>query len=94
MTGGGVDESWKFATKYSWKHRGREADADRVVEDITAFRDFFPEYGQLPLVGILASFAVDDSVLNYPEKQGFLVLAVGDELMEINNRPGSEPRRW
>jgi hypothetical protein len=92
MTGGGVGESWKFATKYSWKHRG--ADADRVVEDIAAFRDFFPEYGQLPLVGILASLAVDDSVLNYPEKQGFLVLAVGDELMAIKNRPGFEPRRW
>jgi hypothetical protein len=45
-------------------------------------------------VGILASLAVDDSVLSYAEKQGFLVLAVGDELMEIKNRPDFEPKRW
>jgi hypothetical protein len=45
-------------------------------------------------VGILASLAVDDSVLSYAEKQGFFVLAVGDELMEIKNRPDFEPKRW
>ena len=45
-------------------------------------------------MGIPASLAVDDSVLNYAEKQGFLVLAVGDELMEIKNRPDFEPKRW
>jgi hypothetical protein len=72
----------------------RSADVDRFVEDIAAFREFFPEYNVLPLVGILASLAVDDSVLNYSEKQGFLVLAVGDELMEIKNRPDFEPKRW
>jgi hypothetical protein len=72
----------------------RSADVDRFEEDIAAFREFFPEYAALPLVGILASLAVDDSVLGYAEKQGFLVLAVGDELMEIKNRPGFEPKRW
>jgi len=72
----------------------RSADVDRFVEDIAAFREFFPEYDDLPLVGILASLAVDDSVRNYAEKQGFLVLAVGDELMEIKNRPDFEPKRW
>ena len=72
----------------------RSADVDRFVEDIAVFREFFPEYNVLPLVGILASLAVDDSVLNYSEEQGFLVLAVGDELMEIKNRPDFEPKRW
>jgi predicted RNase H-like nuclease (RuvC/YqgF family) len=72
----------------------RSADVDRFVEDIAAFREFFPEYADLPLVGILASLAVDEGVLSYAEKQGFLVLAVGDELMEVKNRPGFEPKRW
>jgi len=72
----------------------RSADVDRFVEDIAAFREFFREYGDLPLVGILAGLAVDDSVLGYAEKHGFLVLAVGDELMEIKNRPDFEPKRW
>jgi len=48
----------------------------------------------LPLVGILASLAVDESVLGYAEKLGFLVLAVDDKLMEIKNRPDFEPKRW
>lgn len=52
------------------------------------------EYDALPLVGILASLAVDDSVLNYAERRGFFVMAVGDELMEIKNRPDFEPKRW
>ena len=35
-----------------------------------------------------------EGVLNYAEKVGFLVLAVGDEVMAMKNRPGFEPRRW
>ena len=72
----------------------RSADVERFVEDIAVFREFFPEYAALPLVGILASLAVDESVLTYAEATGFLVLAVGDQLMEIKNRPEFEPKRW
>ncbi len=72
----------------------RIADIDSFVADIAAFRSFFPEHDALPLVGILASLAVEKSVLAYAEKQGFLVLAVGDELMEIKNRPDFEPKHW
>jgi len=70
------------------------AHVDRFIEDIGAFREFFPEYQELPIVGILATLAVDDSVLNYAEKTGFLVLAVGDQLMEVKNRLGFAPKRW
>jgi hypothetical protein len=72
----------------------RSADIDAFVSEIATFRDYFPEYRDLPLVGILATLAVEESVLSYAEKQGFLVLAVGDEVMEVKNRPGFEPRRW
>ena len=72
----------------------RSADVDSFVTDIGVFREFFPEYGALPVVGILASLAVEDSVLAYAEKQGFLVLAVGDQLMDVQNHPGFEPKRW
>ena len=72
----------------------RSADVDRFVEDIAVFRAFFPEYQHLPLVGILASLAVDVDVLAHAERTGFIVLAVGDELMEVKNRPDFEPRRW
>ena len=72
----------------------RVADVDGFVADIAEFRAFFPEHDALPLVGILASLGVEKSVLAYAEKQGFLVLAVGDDLMEVKNRPGFEPKRW
>jgi len=40
------------------------AAVDSFVADIAAFRDFFPEYRHLPVVGILATLAVEESVLN------------------------------
>lgn len=78
------------STKATWT----SADVDRFVDDIPVFREFFPEYRELPVVGILAMLAVEDSVLNYAMKSGFLVLAVGDELMEVKNPPGFQPKRW
>ncbi|MCB2264232.1 MAG: hypothetical protein LGR52_15030, partial [Candidatus Thiosymbion ectosymbiont of Robbea hypermnestra] len=72
----------------------RRADVESFVADIAAFRTFFPEHKALPVVGILASLFVEENVLTYAERQGFLVLAVGDEIMEIKNRPGFEPKRW
>jgi hypothetical protein len=72
----------------------RSADVDSFIADIAAFREFFPEYAGLPLIGILASLAVDESVLAYAEKQGFFVLAVGEQLMDVQNHPGFEPKRW
>jgi hypothetical protein len=72
----------------------RSADVDRFIDDIAAFREFFPEYSDRPLIGILASLDVDASVLAYAETQGFLVTAIGDQLMELKNSPGFEPKRW
>jgi hypothetical protein len=69
-------------------------DVDAFITEIASFRECFPEYRDLPLVGILATLAVEENVLSYAEKQGFLVLAVGDEIMEVKNRPGFEPKRW
>jgi hypothetical protein len=73
----------------------KSAAVDRFVEEeIPAFREFFPEYAGLPLVGILASLAAEDSVVRYAEKKGLIVLATGDELMEVKNSPGFEPKPW
>jgi len=72
----------------------RSADVATFIEEIGTFREFFPEYREIPVVGILATLAVDESVLNYAARTGFLVTAVGDELMELQNRPGFQPKRW
>ena len=78
----------------STKSSLHSADVDAFVKEIAVFREFFPEYGNRPVVGILATLAVEQSVLNYAEKQGFLVSAVGDQLMELQNQPGFAPKRW
>ncbi len=83
-----------LAAVNSTKATLRSADVDHMVDEIAAFREFLPERARLPVVGILATLAVDESVLNYAERLGFLVLAVGDQVMEVKNRPGFEPKRW
>ena len=72
----------------------RSADVDRMLTEIEALREFFPGYRETPVIGILATLAAEDSVVRYATKLGFLVLAVGDELMEVQNPAGFEPRRW
>jgi len=64
------------------------------IEDIQGFRDFFPEYEKNKVVGILAGLYVDEGVIKYAEKAGFLVLAIGDALMEIKNTKGFKPKEW
>jgi len=83
-----------LAALNSTKATLRSADVDRLVDDIAAFRKLLPAHAHLPVVGILATLSVDESVLNYAERMGFLVLAVGDQVMEVKNRPGFVPKRW
>ena len=64
------------------------------IEDIQEFRDFFPEYEGKKIIGILASLYVDESVIKYAEKAGFLVFAVGEALMEVKNTKGFKPKEW
>jgi hypothetical protein len=69
----------------------RSSDVDGFLTEIATFRAYFPEYRTLPLVGILTTLAVEESVLSYAEKQGFLVLAVGDEVIEVKDQALSKP---
>lgn len=64
------------------------------IKEIPRFRQFFPEYAERKLIGILASLYIDESVVKYAERKGFLVLGVGIELMEIKNTPGFTPKEW
>ena len=67
---------------------------DEFITEINEFRDFFPEYREYRIIGILASLSIDDSMKNYAEKKGFYVTAVGDTLMDIRNTPGFKPVEW
>jgi hypothetical protein len=69
-------------------------DVERFIQDIGRFREAFPEHAARPLVGVLAMLSVETSVLAYAERTGFLVLGVGDQLMEVKNGAGFVPKRW
>ena len=64
------------------------------VKDIQEFRDFFPEYEKNKVIGILASLYLEEGVIKHAEKAGFLVLAIGDALMEVKNTKGFKPKEW
>ncbi len=78
----------------STKSKLKIKDVDDFVNDILEFREFYPEYGDKKLIGVLATLRIDENVLRYAEKTGFLVLAVGAELMEVKNTKGFKPKEW
>jgi hypothetical protein len=70
------------------------ADVKDFARDIQIFREFFSEYKKNKIIGILASLYVDESVIRLAEKVGFLVLSIGDKLMEVRNTKGFKPKEW
>ena len=78
----------------STKSTLQSKDVDDFIREIQIFREFFPEYHDKKIVGILATLTIDNSVLAYAEKNGFLVLAVGDEIMEVKNTKEFKPKYW
>ena len=78
----------------STKSTLRPSDVERLIEEIKEFRGFFPEYKKHKIIGILASLYVDESIIKRAEKVGFLVLAAGDQLMEVKNTKGFKPKEW
>jgi hypothetical protein len=78
----------------STKSKLRSQYVDDFVEEISLFWEMFPEYRNKKLIGIMASLYIDQTVMTYAERNGFLVLGVGLEVMEIKNRTDFEPKTW
>ncbi len=83
-----------YAFVNSTKSTLRNSDVEGLVGEIAEFRRFFPEYDKEKVIGILASLYVEEGLVKYAEKTGFLVLAMGDQLMELKNTPGFKPKEW
>jgi hypothetical protein len=61
---------------------------------LTGAREFFPEYAGKKFVGAIASLYVDESVVHFGQKQGVLVLGMGNDLMDVLNEPGFKPAEF
>ncbi|MGO8880756.1 MAG: hypothetical protein ACLPVO_14460 [Desulfomonilaceae bacterium] len=66
-------------------------DIPELKETIREFREYFPEYKDRKIIGSLATLDVDESLVKYASREGVLILAVGDELMDVKNEPGFKP---
>ncbi len=84
----------QYALFNETKSRLRPGDVDRLIERLAEARAYFPEYAGLKIIGALASLYVDPSLVTYASRQGVLVLATGDELMEVLNEPGLALREF
>lgn len=67
------------------KSRLHPEDISDFVYALQRAHDFFPEYPERRVVGALASFYVDPSLVTYGERQGLIMLGVIDGLMEVLN---------
>ncbi|MGA8832999.1 MAG: hypothetical protein ACLQT6_19205 [Desulfomonilaceae bacterium] len=70
------------------KSKLKQSDIPELKETILEFREYFPGYKDLKVIGSLATLDVDESLVKYASREGVLILAVGDELMDVKNEPG------
>lgn len=76
------------------KSKLRVQDVTDLIATISLAREYFPEYRDRKIIGSVASVNVDTSVVNFATSKGVLVLAVGDELMDVQNPQGFAPKVW
>ncbi len=65
-----------------------------VEDTLPTARDFFPEYADKQVVGIVAALYVDDSLVRYSERQGLVLLGFGKDVMDVLNSPNFLPKTW
>lgn len=76
------------------KSRLNQKDAEAFTGDILEFKKFFPEYANKGIIGIIGSLHIDEKMLRQFEKQGFLTIAPGEQIMDLLNSPNFEPKQW
>ncbi len=72
----------------------KPSDIPELKDTIREFREYFPEYADRKIIGSLATLNVDDSLVKYASREGILIFAVGDELMDVMNEPGFKPAEF
>ena len=72
----------------------RPEDVPVFVQMLRGARQFFPEYQDRKLIGALASLYLEPSLVRYIERQGIIVMGLGDDLMETKNSPGFVPTEF
>jgi hypothetical protein len=69
-------------------------DVKALIEDLTQFRQFFPEYNQKQLYGAVAGIEIEEGADKYAYRQGLFVLAQAGETVTILNNSDFRPKNW
>ncbi|MHB8205074.1 MAG: hypothetical protein ACYDHG_15395 [Desulfomonilaceae bacterium] len=62
-----------------------------LMDTIEEVREYFPEFRDRKIIGSLATLYAEESLIKFASRKGILILAVGDELMDVKNEPGFKP---
>ena len=73
------------------KSKPTPTDIDELMDTIQEVREYFPEFRDRKFIGSLATLYADKSLIKFASRKGVLILAVGDELMDVINEPGFKP---
>ena len=76
------------------KSKLEPSNVPELLETIREFREYFPEYKDKKIIGSLATLFADESLIKYASREGILILAVGEELMDVMNEPGFKPTEF
>nr|VFK71613.1 MAG: hypothetical protein BECKUNK1418H_GA0071006_107413 [Candidatus Kentron sp. UNK] len=64
------------------------------LDRLRKFKDFFPRYRDLELMGAVAAMVMPDDVAKYAYRQGLYVLAQNGEMVEVRNDDAFVPKFW
>jgi hypothetical protein len=76
------------------KSNFRVEDVNLFVEDLRAFRRFFPEYRERQVLGAVAAITFEGGVDRYAYQQGLFVLAQSGGNIGILNGRAFKPKNW
>ena len=90
----GVVDCGEYALFCECKSTLGSADITKLVSKLAQARDYFPEYTHHHLLGAVAALHIEPSLVQYASDKGILALAVGQELMDVQNEAGFTPQHF
>ena len=69
-------------------------DVKELINNLTEFRQFFPEYNHKQLYGAVAGIEIEEGADKYAYRQGLFVLAQRGENVAILNDTEFQPQTW
>ena len=65
-----------------------------LIKDLQEFKEFFPEYSQKQVYGVVAGIEIEEGADKYAYRQGLFVLTQSGENVVIVNGAEFQPKTW